>query len=219
MTLGDRILAEIQQKPLDDDVLAKRLGASSRQPINIAARKLEQRGLLRRYVGLGGKIVNEPTTGLGLAAAEAERALTDPADSSVQRLAEPAMLAALGADLGLDLKPRRLVHPHGARVEIDGADANLRVLVECWAHQGTAKVAQKYKLVNDAMKLQWAASWLEPTPERLILCVSDELAIKHLRGTSWQGQAIAHAGVELRVVDLDAHLVESIVQAQKRQMR
>ena len=301
MTLADRILAEIKYKPLDDDVLAQRLGVGQRQSVNQVARKLEESGLLRRYAGADGKIVNEIATaavptlcgcgcgeavgtnakfrpghdarhagnvGRALAvdandpaatgafaalstalqakangiranheAALARKAAVDenaaslpaggtedesslePGDSSAQRLAEPAMLAVLGAELGVELKPRRLHHRDGARVELDGADDDLTVLVECWAHQGMAKVAQRNKLVNDAMKLQWVASWLHPRPERLIICVSDELAVKHLRGTSWQGQAIAHAGVELHVVSLDEAVVESIIAAQKRQFR
>ncbi len=300
MTLADQILAEIKHKPLDDDVLAQRLGVDQRQSVNQVARKLEARGLLRRYVGADGKIVNELATvavptlcgcGCGelvgknatfrpghdarhagnvgralavdandpaataafaalstafqakangiranheaalarkaaidenaasLPARGTEESTLDPGDSSAQRLAEPAMLAVLSGELGVELKPRRLHHRDGAKVELDGADDDLTVLVECWAHQGAAKVAQKYKLVNDAMKLQWVASWLDPKPEKLIICVSDELAIKHLRGKSWQGRAISFAGVDLHVVNLDGAVVDSILDAQKRQFR
>ncbi len=82
-----------------------------------------------------------------------------------------------------------------------------------------AKVAQKYKLMNDAMKLHWIAKDLAPTPEQLILCVSDEAAIHHLRGKSWQGQAIADLGVNLHVVAIPADVVASVSAAQKRQYR
>ena len=104
------------------------------------------------------------------------------------------MLVALGARLGVALAPRRLFHPSGARVEIDGADNNLSVLVECWAHQGRARVAQKNKLVVDATKLNWIANALDPKPTRLILCVSDPAAVAHLSGLSWQAQAIRELG-------------------------
>lgn len=139
--------------------------------------------------------------------------------SDAQRQAEPVMLALLGEALGVDLAPRRLTDLDGVRVEIDGASPDLSILVECWAHQGTAKVAQKNKLANDALKLQWVASWLQPRPERLIICVSDEDAVRHLRGKSWQGKAITNAGVELHVVSLPPDVVESIHEAQKRQYR
>lgn len=57
-TIGEQILEAIRFRPLDDDVLAKRLDASSRQAINQAARKLEAAGRLRRFAGPDGKIVN-----------------------------------------------------------------------------------------------------------------------------------------------------------------
>lgn len=57
-TLGDRILEAIRYAPLDDDVLARRLGVAQRQSVNQAARRLEAQGLLRRIPGPDGKIVN-----------------------------------------------------------------------------------------------------------------------------------------------------------------
>ena len=57
-TLGDRILEAIRYTPLDDDVLAKRLGIAHRQAVNQTARRLEAQGLLRRIPGPDGKIVN-----------------------------------------------------------------------------------------------------------------------------------------------------------------
>lgn len=57
-SLGDRILDAIRYAPLDDDVLAKRLGVSQRQSVNQTARGLEARGLLQRIPGPDGKIVN-----------------------------------------------------------------------------------------------------------------------------------------------------------------
>ncbi|EAP97876.1 hypothetical protein JNB_12968 [Janibacter sp. HTCC2649] len=129
------------------------------------------------------------------------------------------MLDLLGARLDTSLNPRRLTHPSGAFVEVDGASEDLRVLVECWAHQGPAKVAQKYKLVNDATKLAWIAKSLEKRPYRLILCVSDELAVAHLRGRSWQGAAIRELGVDIEVVELPPDVVRTIRDAQTRQYR
>lgn len=57
-SLGERILEAIRHTPLDDDVLAVRLGVSHRQSVNQAARRLEAQGLLRRIPGGDGKIVN-----------------------------------------------------------------------------------------------------------------------------------------------------------------
>ena len=57
-TIAERILEAIRYAPLDDDVLAKRLGVTQRQSINQVARKLEAQGKLKRVVGPDGKIVN-----------------------------------------------------------------------------------------------------------------------------------------------------------------
>lgn len=57
-TIAERIIDAIRFGPLDDDVLAKRLGVSQRQSINQVARRLEKQGSLRRLTGPDGKIVN-----------------------------------------------------------------------------------------------------------------------------------------------------------------
>ncbi len=115
-------------RPLDDDQLAIRSGVRPRQTVNRICRDLERSGVLRRFLGPDLKTVNE----LLVTAAN-----DDPlgGSSHEQRAAESTMLAELAQVIGLNLSPRRLVHSSGARVEIDGTDAHLRVLVECWAHQ------------------------------------------------------------------------------------
>ena len=58
-TIEDRLLAFIRKNPdLDDDQLAELLDIQPRQTINMTARRLEKRGLLRRFKGPMGKLVN-----------------------------------------------------------------------------------------------------------------------------------------------------------------
>ena len=236
-TNRDRILSAIRNssQPLDDDQLSRRSGVAPRQTVNMICRQLAIEGTLRRAEGPDGKIVNEllsepsvippdkamripaPLAGTSDDTVETGHGL--PGASHEQRMAETVMLRILSESLGVELRPRKLHHPSGARVEVDGADQQLTALVECWAHQGPAKVAQKNKLVTDAVKLHWVAQSLSPAPERLILCVSDPAAIKHLQGSSWHGAAIAYLGVSLEVVQLPQDVVVGIVAAQKRQYR
>jgi hypothetical protein len=74
-TLAERILEAIRYAPLDDDVLARRLGVGHRQAVNQAARKLESQGRIRRFMGPDGKIVNELS---GAAVQEAPKSMAMP---------------------------------------------------------------------------------------------------------------------------------------------
>ena len=53
------------------------------------------------------------------------------------------------------LNPERIPVPSGERVEVDGVDAHRTVVVECWAHQGAPKPAQRNKVLSHAFKLSW----------------------------------------------------------------
>jgi hypothetical protein len=226
MANRDQIIAALRASSiaLDDDELSRRCGIVPRQTVNMICRRLAADGLITRTPGANGKlvnVVNEARSSRAMPPSHSSVVAPDPpaGSSEEQRLAERVMLDALGDRLGVRLDPRRLDHPDGGRVEIDGADAALSILVECWAHQGAAKVAQKYKLVNDATKLWWIAQALPQKPARLVICVSDEAAVRHLSGRSWQAAAIRDLGVGLEVVELPAGWAERLVDAQRRQFR
>jgi hypothetical protein len=91
-------------------------------------------------------------------------------DSREQRHAERVMLDLLGERMGGVLKPRRIPLEEGVRVEVDGADDELSILIEAWSHQGPPKVAQKHKVLADALKLLHVAASL-PVAPRLVLCL------------------------------------------------
>lgn len=65
MSHRDRILAALASslEPLDDDELARRAGISPRQAVNMRCREMEAEGILRRYRGPDGKIVNQLVAG------------------------------------------------------------------------------------------------------------------------------------------------------------
>ena len=238
MTNREEVLSALRHAAvsLDDDELARRAGIAPRQTMSGICRQLESEGLISRVSGPQGKIVNalrvaadsvpdrSPTAASTEDGRSAVGSMLPPGDSTEQQRAERAMLDVLGLRLGLALNPRRLECPGGIRVEVDGADGpdgpddSPTVLVECFAHQGPAKGGQKYKLVNDALKLHWIASTMSPPP-RLILCVTDEAAIRHLQGRSWQGQAIRQLGVQFEIVELPPKLRSDVEAAQRRQFR
>jgi hypothetical protein len=227
-TVAIRVLEELRRcgLTLDDDQLAKRLGVSPRQTINQVCRALEAAGRLRRYVGADGKIVNDVRlAGIDTPPSAApppavEKIDAPPGDSREQRRAEAVMLDLLGARLGLTLQPRRIpVGGNGARVEIDGADENLTTLVEAWAHHGRPKVAQKNKVLADALKLLHVAGTLTPSP-RLVLCLCDAEAAHHFTtARSWAADALRAFGIGVEVVELPVDVREAVLTAQRRQFR
>lgn len=228
LTTQERILEELRHssRPLDDDELAHRLSISPRQAINQACHKLQRAGRLRRYKMPGGKIVNDlgPGTSSEPSASRLEPVAADPVelspgDSREQRHAERLMLEMLGRQLGVLLAPRRIVFDNGVRVEVDGADQHLTVLVEAWAHQGKPKSAQKHKILADTLKLLYVASTLPVSP-RLVLCLADPDAAHHFTAArSWAALTLRDFGIEVCIVALPDEIRAAIRTAQERQFR
>jgi hypothetical protein len=226
--------------PLDDDELSDRTGIRPRQAVNQVLRRLESEGLVTRTVGDRGKIVTrlndaepvaagpssapavQPPGQAGQAMAVARRGEHElpPGSSREQRDAERVMLDRLGDRLGRRLEPARIGLRSGARVEIDGADTDHSVLVECWAHQGPPKGGQKHKVLTDALKLTWIATTIYPRPE-LVLCMSDPVAAAPFlpQSKSWAAQALADLGIRIEIVELPEDVRIAVVRAQERQRR
>jgi hypothetical protein len=130
------------------------------------------------------------------------------------------MLDLLSDRLGLALEPSTITVPTGARVEVDGSDTARSVLVECWAHLGPPKPAQKNKILADALKLTWISTTLYPRPRR-ILCLADaEAAAPFMPGSrSWAARALQDLGIAVEIVELPAELRTQVAAAQQRQYR
>jgi hypothetical protein len=238
----DRILEALTRSscPLDDDQLSDRTKIRPRQQVNQICRALEQAGVIRRYHGPDQKIVNQLiqadspgqpahdyTAVVTAAHGQNDVAVTPamghsppPGDSREQRNAERLMLDLLGDQLGVELQPARITIGSGARVEVDGCDADRTVLVECWAHQGPPKVAQRHKVLSDALKLTWISTTIYPRP-RLILCLNDPLAAAPFQPTarSWAARALQDLGITIAVVDPPEDVRNQIRAAQQRQYR
>jgi hypothetical protein len=130
-TLADRILDAIRYAPVDDDVLAKRLGVGRRQAVNQVARRLEAQGRLRRFTGPDGKIVNalpdspaqqpsEPRPpSVVLGGSDHSRITEDEVEEAVRaHLTAPGfdVAVAWGRVRGIDIDAR---HPDGRRYLIE----------------------------------------------------------------------------------------------------
>jgi len=114
--------------PLDDDLLANRLGVGHRQSVNQAARSLEAQGRLRRFTGPDGKIVNAPPDSPARAYESPRRVVPGSVGSRITedevKEAIRAHLTSRGFDVhvawgrvrGIDIDAR---HPDGRRFVIE----------------------------------------------------------------------------------------------------
>ncbi|MGG7306006.1 hypothetical protein ACQXVK_02320 [Curtobacterium sp. AB451] len=109
---------------------------------------------------------------------------------------ERRMLDDTGTALGLVLRPRTVVLDR-ARVEVEGIDADDRVVVQLVANQGAYKPAWRNKVMADLFKLLWLRQSV-PGVERAVLVVA-EPAARALAG--WVSVAAEDLGVEVLVWD------------------
>jgi len=80
-------------------------------------------------------------------------------------------------------------------------------------------VAQKHKVLADALKLLTVAATLPVVP-RLVLCLCDPEAARHfITARSWASHALRAFAVEVVVVELPIDLKAAVLAAQQRQFR
>lgn len=142
----------------------------------------------------------------------------NPGNSEVQKQAEQVMISWLESQLSCSLKPQAIKITDEVRVEVDGFSQDPLILCEAWAHQGNALSAQKYKIMNDAMKMMLARSVIG-TEARAILLFADEKAASHFQGKSWQASALVQNRIEIFVAQISNSTRIEIQEAQRRQRR
>jgi hypothetical protein len=137
-TLAERILEALRYAPLDDDVLARRLGVGHRQAVNQAARRLESQGRLRRFTGPDGKFVNALTGAAVQAAPKTMSAPVAPGGIAGGRITEDEVKEAVRAFLvrrGFDVT---VAWGRVRGIDIDARHADgRRYVIEAKAEVGT----------------------------------------------------------------------------------
>ena len=104
-------------------------------------------------------------------------------------------------------------------IELDGfINDGKPILIEIWAHQGEAKGGQRHKLMTDAAKMLYCEKLLGKAC-RKIIAVSDDSAVAHLRGRSWQAQFLESFGIEILILPIPEDVRDSVMKAQGRQFR
>ncbi len=138
-TLAERILEAIRYAPLDDDVLAKRLGVAQRQSINQTARRMESQGLIRRVPGPDGKLVNAlpNDSTLGEAATPVLKGVGTPLGG--RRITEDEVKAAVEAHLREEGFRVQVAWGRTRGIDIEAVHQDgRRCVIEAKAEVGTA---------------------------------------------------------------------------------
>jgi hypothetical protein len=143
-------------------------------------------------------------------------------DSLTQRQAEGVVLEQIGSARGLTLTPKRLSF-QGRSFTVDGyaERGDEIVLVEVWSRVGTAKAAQKHKVLADILKLATLTRLLQQErPAARVECsivFVDELAAQVLRNKSWGALSAELLGVRTEVIAISDQLRQAILAAQRTQ--
>jgi hypothetical protein len=142
--------------------------------------------------------------------------------SDAQQQAEHIALQKFGEELGIALTAKRYTID-GCRFDIDGyAETETTItLVECSSHIGTAKPAQRNKVLADVLKLALLQRLLKrENPDctvRSVLLFIDDEAARTLRNASWGARAAQEFDVSVNVVTLDQTTLDTVRAAQGQQ--
>jgi hypothetical protein len=149
VTIAERLLEAIRFKALDDDQLAKRLGVTQRQSINQTARRLEAQGLLRRYAGPDGKIVNAlpdarpPGPAVTSTRAVPKRAVDERSVAGSSAITEDEVKGAVRAHLVAEGFDVLVAWGHAPGIDLDARHSDgRRYIVEAKAEKGVTGAQQ-----------------------------------------------------------------------------
>jgi len=141
-----------------------------------------------------------------------------PSDSTEQKQAEKVILNSLSMQLSIELKKTKLEFV-SKWIEIDGYSENSLCMVEIFSHIGKLKSAQKYKVMNDILKMLLIEKMQNKTFRKIIAFADEEAAKSFSGGKSWYSKLKDNFNIEILVIDIPSQLKESLINAQKRQYR
>lgn len=172
-TWAERIIEalRISRLPLDDDQLARRLGASQRQTINQTCRRLETDGVLRRDQGADGKIVNSlvisaPETTSPRPAAAPREARPLPRLSPTALLTEDQVKAAVKCHLEAEGWTVRVAWGHERGIDIS-AHRDHHLYIEA---KGEAANPPSRSTTSSERSASWFSGSAIPTPNTASRC-------------------------------------------------
>lgn len=145
--------------------------------------------------------------------------------SDEQQQAEKVILHYLNQTYGWQLNSESVsLREIPTCIQLDGIDRKNKVICEIYAHIGRLKGGQPDKVDSDILKLNLAAHYLEKEfggSWKKVFCFVDEEAGKQWNSESktWRRLAAQDLGVNVMVVPLSHEVRETLMSAQKRQVR
>ena len=139
--------------------------------------------------------------------------------SHVQMQAEELIFKKVENILNLKLEKNKKIYLSDNKytyIQPDFYSSEKSIIGEIFAHIGKPKKAQDNKIANDVLKMLL----LEKTTGkeyRKIIAVCDEAEKKKLQGDSVLAESIRQFGIEIMFVEIDEHIREQILEAQKLQ--
>lgn len=143
---------------------------------------------------------------------------TSKSKSDEQQKAEIIIGNRVEKELSCPLKRNeRVVFSEGIHIVPDLYSEKDRIVGEIFAHIGSLKVGQKYKMSQDILKMLLLEQ-IKGVKYRKVLVIVDDKIEAYLKGKSFIAESIRQFDIEIKKIDLSAKDYEKIMNAQKRQV-
>lgn len=133
-----------------------------------------------------------------------------------QQMAGRIIFQKVNEWLGVELEENAKIFVGSTFMQPDFYSKEKGIIGEIFSHIGTPKKAQDNKVANDILKMLLLEK-LEGRTYRKILVACDENEIKKLKGSSVLAECIRQFGIEVKMIEIDPDLRETLIAAQKRQ--
>lgn len=133
-----------------------------------------------------------------------------------QQMAEQVIFQKVNDWLGIELVENAKIFVGNTFMQPDFYSKTDGIIGEIFAHIGKPKKAQDNKISNDILKMLLLEK-IEGKIYRKIIVVCDEDEMKKLKGTSVLAECIRQFDIEVKMIEIETDLRDTLIEAQKRQ--
>ena len=133
-----------------------------------------------------------------------------------QQMAEQVIFQKVNDWLGIELVENAKIFVGNTFMQPDFYSKADGIIGEIFEHIGKPKKAQDNKISNDILKMLLLEK-IEGKIYRKIIVVCDEDEMKKLKGTSVLAECIRQFDIEVKMIEIETDLRDTLIEAQKRQ--